>query len=261
MGCTVRYGPLRDEQAALTIRLSVAPPAGISTPPGETGVGPCSIRMLLTWLSLWRGGAGFLHPGGIWPRWIDGHSGPIFELGPALGPRYPLLTDPQIVRLLCEGCPFARPPVDLLGDFLAELELDEHDSAARMRAIFSAHIFFEWRDGAHDWGQRTSVTRAMEPGFGCRLAHCRASMGRLIAGLSVNMIRQDGGELAGTPLDYGPGVVPGDGFLPFLPPTARAPTPPADAAGPDPGPAPPRRGGRRGYGGNGGRRRRGGQGW
>jgi hypothetical protein len=37
------------------------------------------------------------------------------------------------------------------------------------------------------------MAMAEEPSFGCRLAHCRATMGRLIAGFSFHMFPQEPG--------------------------------------------------------------------
>jgi hypothetical protein len=88
---------------------------------------------------------------GIWPCLRDGPDGPLFELGPNPSPRHPPLTDDQIVRLLCEGSPFPRPSVEDAQGYRDELELDVHDSAARMSAVFCASIFHDWRDGTYAW--------------------------------------------------------------------------------------------------------------
>ena len=161
------------------------------------------------------------------------------ELGPALGPRYPLLTDVQIVRLLCEGCPFPRPHPDALATYLSEIELDVHDPAAQMRAILCADIFHEWRAGSYVWRERAGLPLGAQPGLGCRLAHCRATMGRLIAGLNVHMFPQGPGPREA--IVYADDAVPADGFTP--PASATAPfgtaPEPASTAG-DGGPAPAR---------------------
>jgi hypothetical protein len=73
-----------------------------------------------------------------------------------------------------------------------------------MRAILCASIFFAWREGEyirqHQPGYDTAATLMLRPGTDCRLAHTRASMGRLIAGLNVQMFRQDLSDEQGT--DY-----------------------------------------------------------
>ncbi len=117
---------LREERASLTIRLYLAPRRPVHAQGGATGAGQCSIRMLLTWVSSWRGAGAILHPAGVWPRWREGPDGPLVELGPVLGPRYPLLTGVQILRLLCEGCPFQRSHTDAVETYLYEIELDVH---------------------------------------------------------------------------------------------------------------------------------------
>jgi hypothetical protein len=65
--------------------------------------------------------------------------------GPVLSAQHQLLTDAQLIRLLCEGRPFARPTAETASDVLNAIEFDRHDSAARMRAILCASIFFAWR--------------------------------------------------------------------------------------------------------------------
>ena len=184
---------LREERGALATRFYSAPRRPVHAPVGAAETGQCSIRMLLTWVSSWRGAGVILHPAGVWPSWREGPDGPLVELGPALGPRYPLLTDVQIVRLLCEGCPFPRPHPDALATYLSEIELDVHDPAAQMRAILCADIFHEWRAGSYVWRERVGLPLGAQPGLGCRLAHCRATMGRLIAGLNVHMFPQGRG--------------------------------------------------------------------
>jgi hypothetical protein len=90
----------------------------------------------------------------------------------------------------------------------------ELDSAARMRAILCASIFVEWREGGS--------THRVRPGTGCRLAHTRATMGRLIAGLNVHMFQQD--ESRKTKKDY-PAVYPPDS-IPLGGFFTRSPSPP-----------------------------------
>ena len=98
------------------------------TPSGDIGLDQCSIHMLLTWLSYWRRAGANLFPD-------EFPSGPMFELGPALDVRHPLLTDNQCIRLLCEGSPFNRAGVSQARDALADIELDLHNSLARMREL------------------------------------------------------------------------------------------------------------------------------
>jgi hypothetical protein len=97
---------LHAEHLSLAERLCTLPRQAVQPAPGDTGVGRCSIRMLLTWLSHWRGAGAVRYPAGVWPHRHDTSDGPLFELGPALGQRFPLLTDAQLLRLLCEGCQF-----------------------------------------------------------------------------------------------------------------------------------------------------------
>jgi hypothetical protein len=111
MGSAIADQALLTEQDVLSTRLYTAPWATVHAQQGATGVGKCLIRMLLTWLSYWRWGGAYLHPAGVWQRWIAHRAGLIFELWPALGPQHPLLTDPQIICLFCKGSPFSRPPV------------------------------------------------------------------------------------------------------------------------------------------------------
>ena len=169
----------------------------------------------------------------MWPRWVEHPGRPIFELGPVLGPRFPLLTDAQIIGLLCEGCPFDRPAADDLVRWQQDVDLDVHDSHARMRAILSASIFYEWRHGTH---AREHELRTVGRGFGCRLAHCRASMGRLIAGLNVHMFPQGPEPEFREPLVYDDDACPAAEFTVLPPP--REPAPPAAPGGPGPGPGP-----------------------
>jgi hypothetical protein len=117
----------------------------LPTPPGDLGLGQCSIRMLLTWLSYWRGAGTNLFPPGVWPRLIEYERQVMFELWPVLDARHPLLTNDQCIRLLCEGSPFNRAGEDRCRDALAVIELDLHNSPAMMRTILLASIFHEWR--------------------------------------------------------------------------------------------------------------------
>ena len=167
-------------------------------PAGDLGLGQCSIRMLLTWLSYWRGAGANLFPPGVWPRLIEYERQVMFELGPVLDARHPLLTNEQCIRLLCEGSPFNRGGEDRCRAALEEVELDLHNSPARMRTILMASIFHEWRDGTYAWRHTPGMvlTAAELPGRHCRLAHTRASMGRVIAGLSVDMLQLSFGDTA-----------------------------------------------------------------
>ena len=234
---------LREEQAAFHTRLYATPgrPLPVSPSLGVPGFGPCTIRMLLTWFSHWRGAAAVRHPTGIWPCSYMGPAGPIFELGPAFGPEFPLLSDTQVARLLCEGCPFVRPSLELIPPHLDSLELDTHDSAARMRAILCASIFHEWREGTYAWRREEPWLFCASAGYGCRLAHSRATMARLIAGANVHMFRQGPGirEATTYPDDYFP---PGGLQLPAVLEVDPAPGPPAVATCACPAGAPaPRR--------------------
>ena len=106
--------------------------------------------MLLTWVSYWRGAGAALFPAGVWPRLLDYSEGPLFELGPVLSAQHQLLTDDQCLRLLrrllCDGSPFRRPSEEA---FLDSIDLDTHNSPARMCAILLASLFHEWREGTY----------------------------------------------------------------------------------------------------------------
>ena len=193
---------LRREREILDRRLYGSIPSiptgrrGLPAPLGDLGLGQCSIRMLLTWLSYWRGAGANLFPPGVWPRLIEYERQVMFELGPVLDARHPLLTDDQCIRLLCEGSPFNRGGGDHCRDALERIELDLHNSPARMRTILLASIFHEWRDGTYAWRHTPGMALAAAalPGRNCRLAHTRATMGRIIAGLSVDMLQLSFGD-------------------------------------------------------------------
>ncbi len=59
---------LHAEHLSLAERLHTLPRRAVRPAPGDTGVGRCSIRMLLTWLSRWRGAGAALYPAGVWPQ-------------------------------------------------------------------------------------------------------------------------------------------------------------------------------------------------
>jgi hypothetical protein len=238
MGCALQEPLLRQEQDNLH-RVLYDVPSLVDAPPGRgwkpppagcDAIGDCTIRMLLTALSHWRGARAILHPTGVWPRLLELPSGPRFLLGPIPSAQHQLLTDAQLIRLLCVGCPFARPKARVASDFLNSVELDRHDSAARMRAILCASIFFEWREGEYlRQRQPAADTAALRPGAGCRRAHTRASMGQLIAGLNVRMFRQDLSHEQGTDHEvvYGPAAIPLGGFpMAALPEEQGPPSPP-----------------------------------
>ncbi len=113
-----------------------------------------------------------------------------------------------------------------------------HDSVPRMRAIFSASIFHEWRDGTYAWrGEEARLSMGARPGHGCRLAHCRASMGRLIAGLNVHMFPQTQGIREA--IAYAADALPAGGFQPPAPPSAAPGVTTADECGAGPTAGPP----------------------
>jgi hypothetical protein len=257
MGVVLGGRYLRREREHLADRLYRFPPApSTARPLGADGIGDISIRALLTYMSHWRGAGAALYSEGVWPRLVDSPGRPIFELGPVLSARNPLLTDAQCIRLLCEGDRFERPSLEAAEAYLAHIRLDVHDSAARYRAIQCAAIFYEWRDGAYDWrsAQQPPIPEVRQPGVHCRLPHTLASMARLVAGLGMVMIPLRPAYCAGCedtgaapprvfayPDDafpdggFGRGPSPGPaagGFAP--PPTAGGPGP---ASGPSPGPA------------------------
>ncbi len=211
MGRAFQNPYLRQERANLHQRLYDVPlhPPYVPPPPEWDGMGsPCTIRQLLTALSHWRGAGATNHPAGFWPHVLELETGPIYLLGPRLSALHQLLTDTQLIRLLCEGCPFNRPQAQIAAASLHSIELDRDDPAARMRAIMCASIFAEWRgDG--------SELRAL-PGTGCRLPHTRATMGRLIAGLNEHMFQQDERDETeeAYQAEYPPDGIPLGGFFP-----------------------------------------------
>ena len=112
-----------------------------------------------------------------------------------------------------------------------------------MRAIFCAHIFFEWREGVTKLLGRTRPPRDQpRVGFGCNLCRTRASFARLIAGLSVTMFRQFNGE-GREAVAYPDDAHPPDGFtsgLDSLIPDDPGSTLPGPASGADePATSPP----------------------
>ena len=230
---------VRNEQAYLSERLyGNLPREPVHAPPGNLGLGDCSIRMLLTWVSHWRGAGAALNPAGVWPHYAGSSpGGPLFELGPVFSPQFPLLTDDQLIRLLCEGCPFRRPTVEDARAALAAIEPDVHNSMARMRAILCASLFHEWRDSTYSWRHAPEhrLPPTQQPGFRCALTATRAVMGRLIAGLSIHFRPQTRGENRGA-FAYPDDWIPAAGFAPPPPPAGGAATPAGDGAPP---PSPP----------------------
>ena len=75
MGCALQEPLLRLEQGNLH-RVLYAAPSMADAPPlpwpplltGWDGCGDCTIRMLLTALSHWRGAGAYRHPSGVWPH-------------------------------------------------------------------------------------------------------------------------------------------------------------------------------------------------
>jgi hypothetical protein len=88
-----------------------------------------------------------------------------------------------------------------------------------MQAILCADIFHEWREGTYAWRRREGRELGTQPGLGCRLPHCSATMGRLIAGLNVHMFLQGRGLREA--VVYADDAVPADGFT--QPATATTP--------------------------------------
>jgi hypothetical protein len=198
--------------------------------------------MLLAWFSHWRGAGAVRHPTGIWPYSYMGHTGPIFELGPAFGPEFPLLSDTQIARLLCEGCPFVRPSLVLIPPYLDDLELDTHDSAARMRAILCASNFHEWREGTPGAGRSPDCSaprRATAAGSLTAAPPWHGSLASRVRTSTRSGRGQGSGRPRPTRYDYFP---PGGLQLPAVLEVDPTPGPPAVAACPGPAGAPaPRR--------------------
>jgi len=101
-----------------------------------------------------------------------------------------------------------------------------------MRAILCASIFCEWREAEYVRQRQPGYVPTarsfpfLQPGDGCRLAQTRATMGRLIAGLSVRMFRQDRRDEQGTDalVTYQPAAIPPGGFVTAAPPAEQDPT-------------------------------------
>ncbi len=67
------------EHLSLAERPYTLPRRAVRPAPGDRGVGRCSIRMLRTWLSRWRGAGAALYPAGVWPHpRHDTSAGPLF---------------------------------------------------------------------------------------------------------------------------------------------------------------------------------------
>ena len=114
----------------------------------------------------------------------------MWERGPVASSQYPLLTDDQVLSLLCEGSPDLLPSAEVSRDILSGLDLDLHLPDARARAIHCSAIFAEWWDGTYEWQNHNGVPLGdSRAGVWCSLAHTRASMGRLIAGLDGSKLQ------------------------------------------------------------------------
>jgi hypothetical protein len=137
---------LQRERAHLQRNLYTFPRESTVLPPGLAELvadpGPTSIRQLLTATSTWRGPGAYLLPMGVWPHLRDTNAGMFFQLGPVASDRSPLLSDAQLLGLVCEGSPEPRPSID---EALRRLHLDVDDPAALQRARHAALIFARWR--------------------------------------------------------------------------------------------------------------------
>ena len=219
----------------------------IREPDGWLARRPASIRWLLSLFHHWRGAPATRYWAGTWPHVTPGPSA-LWRLGPDLGSRFGLLSNAELLALLCEGSPDDRPAHGMA--LLASLNLDGHDPAALQRALLVADIFRETRERLfRSWGTLRADT--------CPLAYTRASMARLIAGLGTDLQVAGPAEPAPIPLPAG-AALPAVGTTvlrggiscpvaaPFLPPdddpmSAQAPllvVAPAVAAAPAPAAAP-----------------------
>jgi hypothetical protein len=213
MGGSPSSPQLQRELANLSRSLYTLPHESSASPPGLPYHGPTTIRQLLTGVSTWRGPGAFRLPAGIWPHMRNSRSGTAVLLGLMPSERFPLLSDAQLLGLLCEGSPEPRPAI---ADALRYFRLDAIDPAARARQV--ALIFSEWRLGADiaDTGRRGEPA-----GSSCRLPRFRAAMARLIAGVDDDLrplpvIDPPGadpaGDLAGGPPAYPPDTIPAGGL-------------------------------------------------
>jgi hypothetical protein len=181
---------LQRERAHLQRNLFTFPRESTVLPPGLAELvadpGPTSIRQLLTAMSTWRGPGAYLLPMGVWPHLRDTNAGMVFQLGPVASDRSPLLSDAQLLGLVCEGSPEPRPSID---EALRRLHLDVDDPAALQRARHAALIFAQWRLGA-DIESDTGRRGVCAVGASCRLLRYRAAMARLIAGVDDDLQRR-----------------------------------------------------------------------
>ena len=153
-----------------------------TAPAGKEARGISTPRVVLSWFSHWRGHGGNGHAAGIWPVMKD--DGVRMTLGPSASGQFPMLSDAQILGLLCEGSPEPRPTVEAGLAGLAALRLDADDPATLQRARDIALLFVETRWEAHllyAAGQGASV------GVSSRLPCYRAAMARLIAGVGPDL--------------------------------------------------------------------------
>ena len=146
--------------------------------------------------------------------------------GPGASAAFPLLRDGEV---LYHGSYDGRPVSDDLAR-LGLAQLDEHDRAARMRAIHCAQIFFTWRD-----------TQFPFPDAPATVAHAatRAAMARFIVNFDVNLAPSSTADRLGGLVEYPTAHIPLGGFAsaspqPPPPPAGHAEPAPADGA---PGPA------------------------
>jgi hypothetical protein len=81
MGCALQEPLLRREQGDLHRALYDVPSLVGPSSAGWDAIGDCTISMLLTALSHWRGAGAVLHPTGVWPGLLELPSGPYFSSG------------------------------------------------------------------------------------------------------------------------------------------------------------------------------------
>ena len=216
---------LTSERSWLADSLLPQPSTAVLHPPAAPLEGLVTRRQLLTHVALWRVSPS-AHPAGVWPRLLN----QCWSLGPAPSAAFPLLRDGDVLDLLCHGSYDGRPVGNAAARLaLAQLRLDEHDRAARMRAIHCAQIFFTWRDTQSPFPD-TAATAA--------LAATRAAMARLIVNFDVNLAPSSLDRL-GVTVEYPPAHIPLGGFAsapppPPPPPAGRGESAPAGGA---PGPA------------------------
>ena len=147
-------------------------PAAVPLPAAAALPEPVSLRQVLTFLTHWRLNPSS-HPVGIFPAWLSSRGVSSWMLGPEACQEYPLLSDDQILGLLCEGSEMERSTLAAWPEVLAALHLDERNDAARDRATLLASVVLAM-------GEQGARAR---PRGRCPLAWSLAAFAHLIANI------------------------------------------------------------------------------